>query len=270
MSKLIAAVLVAVAAFGQTPAKTLEFDVASIKPSDPAARGSSIMTDRVGGFKTTNVPLKVLITFAFDVQDFQLSGLPGWAGTERFDVTATIDYTGGAVPPPDPRSMSGDELKTRDGQVRERVRSLLADRFGMSFHRESREQSMYVLEVAKSGHKMKVISEPGERQGFSANTGHIQAFAGQMEQFAKILSSTVGKPVTNRTGLTEKYDFLLEWTPDAAVNAEKAGADAPPSAGGTGPSIFTALSEQLGLRLDSVKGPVDTIVIDHIDRPTAN
>jgi uncharacterized protein (TIGR03435 family) len=154
----------------------------------------------------------------------------------------------------------------RDDQWKERVRALLADRFGLVVHTETKEEPIYVLTVAKTGSKLKAVTPtPGANQGVRGDRGRSQGMAAPVSMLANTLSNIVGRPVVDKTGLTEKYDYVLEWTPDVAA-AESA--DSVPA--NSGPTIFTAVQEQLGLKLESSKGPVDTIVIDHVDRPSAN
>jgi uncharacterized protein (TIGR03435 family) len=263
---LLALILTAPKVFAQTPATSLHFEVASIKPADPDARGSSIMTDRLGGLSVTNVPLRNIITMAYGIRDFQLSGGPGWIGTDRYNIVAKPERTPAAPPEnPDERTMTDDQRKTRDDQWKDRVRSLLADRFGLVVHTETKEQPVYVLTVAKNGPKLKVATNPGLEQGVRGGRGRSQGMAAPISMLVNTLSSATGRPVVDKTGLTEKYDYVLEWTPDLAA-AEST--DSAPSS--SGPTIFTALQEQLGLRLESSKGPVVTIVIDRVDRPSAN
>jgi len=251
-----------------TPPPT--FEVASIKPADPNAHGDSLNMGRAGDLNATNVPLRHVIEFAFDIREFQLSGGPGWIGTERYDIIAKTERGESAAEMPDPRSMTDEQRKVLGGQLRERVRSLLADRFGLVVHHETKNQPVYVLTIAKNGPRMKLVTTPGDRQGTSGNgRGRVQGFAATMTMITMNLSDILSRPVLDKTGLTEKYDFVLEWTPDAAL-ARPDGPDAAPPADSSGPTIFTAVQEQLGLKLESTKGPVDTIVIDHVDRPSAN
>jgi uncharacterized protein (TIGR03435 family) len=124
-----------------------------------------------------------------------------------------------------------------------------------------------MLSLAKGGPKLKVVTTPGDRQGMSAGRGTNQGFAANMAMLATNLSGTLGRPVVDKTGLTEKYDWVLKWTPDAGTSP---GTDAPQPVDSPGPTIFTAIQEQLGLKLESSKGPVENIVIDRVDHPSAN
>jgi uncharacterized protein (TIGR03435 family) len=263
MHRFIAGLIVfAGAAFAQSS----KFEVAAIKPSSPDAHGSSIMTDKVGGLNAANIPLRAIITMAYGIRDFQLSGGPGWVGTERYDIIAKPEKTASAAEPPDLGSMTDDQRRVRDDQWKSRVRALLADRFGLIVHTETKEEQIYVLTVAKGGPRLTVVAKPGDRQGMSNNRGRNQGYAATMSMLANNLANAVGRPVIDKTGLTEKYDWVLEWTPDMLAG----GPDAGQPVENPGPTIFTALQEQLGLKLESTKGPVDTIVIDHVDRPSEN
>jgi len=171
MQRFIAGLIVfAGVAFAQSS----KFEFASIKPSSPDARGSSIMTDKVGGLSATNVPLRAIITMACGIRVFQLSGGPGWVGTERYDIIAKPEKTSSTAEPPDLASMTDDQRKFRDEQWNERVRALLSERFGLVVHTEAKEQQIYVLTVAKGGPKLTVVTKPGPRQGISGNRGVLR------------------------------------------------------------------------------------------------
>ncbi len=220
----------------------------------------------------TNIPLRAMITFAYDVRDFQVSGAPGWAGTERFDVTARAERSS-AEGPDEPAKMTDAQRKTGRDQVAERLRALLADRFQLAVHRETKDQPIYALVVSKNGAKLKEVKEPGPRQGMSMNRGRLEGFAAPMEMLGTVLSNAMGRPVVDKTGLPGKYDFVLEWTPDPGADARAQGfgdgiTEPAPAPGG--PTIFTALQEQLGLKLESQKGPVENIVIDRVEKPSEN
>jgi bla regulator protein BlaR1 len=250
----------------------LTFEVASIKPAGPDAKGSSIQFMPGGGLSMTNIPLRAMITFAYDVRDFQVSGGPGWVGTERFDLRAKADRTD-SDGPVDLAKMTDDQRKTVRDQIDERLRALLADRFQLVVHKETKDQPIYALLVSKNGAKLKEAKEAGGRQGMSMNRGRLEGFAAPMEMLCNVLSNTMGRPVIDKTGLAAKYDFVLEWTPDVGADARAQGfgdgINSPAPAPG-GPTIFTALQEQLGLRLDAQKGPVPNIVIDRAEKPSEN
>jgi len=250
----------------------LTFEVASIKPSDPDARGTSIQFMPGGGLKMMNIPLRAMITFAYDVRDFQVSGGPGWIGNERFDVMAKADRAAGDGPV-DFAAMNDSQRKTMRDQITERLRALMADRFQLVVHKETKEQPIYALVVSKNGAKLQETKETGNQQNMMTNRGRSQGHAIQVGMLAQSLAGLTGRPVVDKTGLTGKYDFVLEWTPDPGADARAQGfgngvTEPAPAPGG--PSIFTALQEQLGLRLESQKGPVETIVIDRAEKPSDN
>lgn len=222
--------------------------------------------DRVGGLNVENAPVRALITMAYGIRDFQLSGGPGWIGTDRYDVMARPEKVESTQEPPDLKSMTDDQRKVRDDMWKERVRNLLAERFGLVVHKETREEQVYTLIVAKGGPKLTVVTSPGDRQGISGNRGRSQGFAAPMSMMAMNLSSIIGRPVTDKTGLLGNYDWVLEYDPDVSgsQHQDDQSTDTPR------PTIFTALQDQLGLKLESTKGPVDTYVIDKIDRPSEN
>jgi uncharacterized protein (TIGR03435 family) len=259
--------------FAQQQPAPLRFEVASIKPTDPDAKGSQIRYMPGGGLNITNIPLRAMIGLAYDVRDFQISGGAGWVGTERFDITARAERAAAADGPDDFAKMTDDQRKTARDQMAERLRGLLAERFQLVIHKEIKEQPIYVLGLAKNGPKLKENTAPGPRQGMSMNRGRLEGFAAPMAMLGQILSQNMGRPVVDKTGLTGKYDFILEWTPDLGPDARAQGfgdgITAPAPAAG-GPTIFTALQEQLGLRLESQKGPVENIVIDRAEKPSEN
>ena len=220
----------------------------------------------------TGVPLRAMITFAYDVRDFQISGGPGWMGTERFDVMARPERAA-ADGLEDLSKMTDAQRKTVRDQMAERLRGLLADRFQLVVHKETKEQAIYALLVSKNGAKLQEVKNPGPRQGMSMNRGRLQGMAAPMEMLGQTLSNVTGRPVIDKTGLTGKYDFVLEWTPDVGADARAQGFGdgiTQPAPAPGGPTIFTALQEQLGLRLDAQKGPVPNIVIDRAEKPSEN
>jgi len=238
----------------------LSFEVASIKPSSPDAKGSSIQLVPGGGLNMTGIPLRTMIALANGVREFQVSGGPGWVGTERFDVTARV-ASAAAKGQEDLAKMNEGQFKTVRDQSNERLRALMADRFQLVVHKETKEQPIYALLVSKNGAKLKEVKEAGARQGMNMGRGRAQGFGASVEMLVQDISSAMGRPVIDKTGLNGKYDFILEWTPDMAPTGDSAPA---------GPTIFTALQEQLGLRLESQKGPVETIVIDRAEKPSEN
>ncbi len=232
-------------------AQALAFDAASIKNSTPGdLSGAAFDYQPGGGFRVRNGTLSSLIESAFDVRGFQVSGGPPWLTTDRFDVIARSQS---AIAP----ARGADGIS----QTRLKLQALLAERFRLIVHREMREQQEYALTVAKGGPKMALSSAAsGNPRGINAADGHLIGRQATMGNLVFGLSRRVGRPVVDRTGLSDRYDFDLTW--------QELRADRESSAGG--PSIFTAVQEQLGLKLDSIKGPVETIVVDRAERPAAD
>lgn len=257
---LASACLLAASALAQTP---LAFDVASIKPHPPGENNSSTQTGN-GQFNATNVTMRQVILNAYGLQDFQLQGGPGWISDDRWDIQAKSLDESAAV---DESKLSDPDRNLRREQMRERLRSLLAERMGLVVRRESREQTIYELQVAKSGPKLTPaanasggVSTRGRNGQFSATFTAID-----MAGLAQSLAGRVGRPVTDKTGLTGRYDFKLEWTADVGQPGADITATEP-----AGPTVFTALQEQLGLRLENAKGPVEFIVIEKVAKPSGN
>ncbi len=255
----------------------LKFEVASIKPSNGDDHRVSIQFVPGGGFRSSGTTLKMLVTQAYDVRDFQISGGPGWITSDRYDINAKAERGDSDAPPPDPRNMSDDQMRTMRQQMQERLRGLLAERFQLIIHRETRELPVYALVVAKNGPKMKQSEfKAGERRRMMRMGRGLMTGEGvPLDMMTNVLSNQLGRPVIDRTGLTGPFDIKLEWTPDPGQAGGPFGGP-PPSVDGlpapdpNGPTLFTAIQEQLGLRLESTKGPVDVIVIDKVEKPSEN
>jgi uncharacterized protein (TIGR03435 family) len=232
------------------------FEVESIrvnKTGDP----SSNLVPRRGGFSAVNVTLMQLARFAFQIQEFQIAGQPAWFNAERYDIEAR----------------SRPEIESERAEVwQPMVQNLLARRFGLAYHIEQREQSVYELLVVRNGHKLKpaqntdcVFPTPS-RCGFRARSGEIIGDQVSMEAFATRLSRSIGRTVVNKTNLDGVFDLVVQWTPESDLGLRNDLAALPAG----GPSIFTALQEQLGLRLEAAKGPIEVFVIDRVERPSEN
>jgi bla regulator protein blaR1 len=233
------------------------FEVSTIKPSAPDSQGQSILVGRGGGnsFTTTNTPLTELIKFAYGLHARQVTGGPSWAELEKWDILAKPDTPGG------PNLF----------QLQSMVQKLLADRFGLVFHREKREISAYVITADKSGVKMtKVETNRGNLPGFGGRgLGVVGVQNSTMMEFAQFLQSRVlDRPVVDQTGLTDRYDFTLEWRPDVA----QLGPNPPalPQNVEDRPDLIAAMRQQLGLKIESTKAPVEVLVIDKVTKPTEN
>jgi uncharacterized protein (TIGR03435 family) len=245
-------------ALAQPSTKPLEFEVASVKSADPGTRIANVLPGAGESLTIQNVPLRKIILYAYEVRDFQLAGGPGWIGDERYDIVAKAAT---AVRTTMEGTAETDDLRRdRLARMRERLRSLLSDRFGLRVHEEQRERTVLELRVAKGGSKLaEGITEPAYPAGrVSTIDGRIQGYAAPLSMLATQLSMATELIVVDQTALRGRYDFVLEWAPDDEDRRD------------TRPSISTAVVEQLGLRLDRAKGPVKTVVIDHVERPSAN
>ena len=243
--------------------KPPSFEVASIKPGDPTSHQVQIRMSPGGRISCKNVPLRFLLQRAFEIQDFQIVGAPGWVGSDRFDIEAKADH------------------EVKQEEISLMLRSLLVDRFKLTFHHETKELPIYSLVVGKNGPKLKQSegSADGKRTMMRMGRGMIEANAVSMDALADQIARNLGRPVIDKTGLTGTYDVKLEWTPDEQVagpggpggpGGPEPKGDAVPTAESAGPSLFTAVQEQLGLKLDGGKGPVKVIVIDHIEKASEN
>jgi uncharacterized protein (TIGR03435 family) len=258
------------------------FEVASVKPNKSGDQRVMLQLPPTGRFTATNIPLRLLLRQAFDVQDFQIVGGPNWLNTDRFDIIAKAPD--GTVTPE---------------QMRPMLRALLADRFKLVTHNETREMPIYSLVLArqdgKLGPKLSVAQmdceavfrgrrggappppppAPGQPMppigcGLMIGMGSLSAGGMPMNELARSLSPLVGRIVIDKTGLKERYDFQLTYAPEGrgfGPGPGPSGLEAPPVDPNT-PSLFTALQEQLGLKLESERGPVDVVVIDRVEQPT--
>jgi bla regulator protein blaR1 len=278
------ALLTAVGLCGQSGTTPLTFEVASVKPSGADFHRVMIQIQPGGGLRTSGSTVKMLLTLAYDVREFQISGGPGWINTERYDITAKSEHSAESVNvPDDPRKMTDEQRRTVGEQMRERLRALLAERFQLTLHRETKEQSVYALVVAKGGPKLQQSDAKegtGPKGMMRMGRGELSGQGVALQMLTQSLSNQLGRPVIDRTELKGNFDFKLQWTPDPGQSgggpfgpfggAPPPGADAPPPPDPNGPSIFTALQEQLGLRLESQKGPVEILVIDKVEKPSEN
>jgi uncharacterized protein (TIGR03435 family) len=259
---------VALPVFGQAAAAAVnapEYVVVAIRPNKS---GSGAI--RFGGgsdrYSATNIPINLLIQYAYDLKTTDLvSGLPGWADSARFDVEAKMDEETIAV-------LNKLPPEERIAQRQSMMQSLLTDRFQLKVRHVSKELPIYALVVAKSGLKLK-DANPNNTEGAHAGmtmslNGQFTAQAIPISALAANLSARVDRTVVDKTGLTGRYDIALQWAPDATHGPTMA--DDQGTAPSERPSIFTALQEQLGLKLEATKGPVDTIVVDHVEMPSEN
>ena len=239
----------------QTASAPLSFEVASIKPSAPDAPGMFVQPQPGGGLRVTGATVKNLIAIAYNVREFVVSGGPAWIGSDRFDIEARTEHS---AAPTNQRQVIVE--------IRTRLRSLLAVRFQMAVHNETKEQNVYALVLAKNGPKFHEAT-PESGSLIRGRQGTITGQGTGMQMLALNLSNQLGRPVLDKTGLTGKYDFKLEWTPDAGLTPSSQPATVPELGG---PSLFAALQEQLGLLLETQKGKVEMLVIDRVEKPSEN
>jgi len=250
--------------FAQSPAARPafdEFEVATIKPTDPDFRGRFIRMESAHQLVARNHALNTLIAAAYNLNPRAISGGPAWIESDRYDILAKAP---------------GEVRPNLDEQMA-MLRKLLADRFKLTFHREQKELSIYALTVAKSGSKLKestvspdespigppplifVVTPPAVRlPGRYATMGELASV---------FQRGALDRPVVDKTGLSGRYDFDLEFTPDDTQFSGALGGlpgDSPL------PGLFTAIQQQLGLRLEATKGPVDVLVVDRAERPSEN
>ena len=248
----------------------LEFEVASVKAAAPDARGTMINIGN-GMLTVKNSTFKELVATGYSLRDFQITGGPGWIANDRFDIEAKSEAMAAA---PKPQSMTDEQRTEFERQFKERLRSLLAERFQLVAHTETKEMPIYALVQAKGGSKPQPAKEvEGGNRGMRMQHGVLTGTSAPVDMLAKAMSDSVGRPVVDKTGLSGKFDWKLEWTPDAGQLQPKAPGqtqEAAPAPDLSGPSLFTALQEQLGLKLESQKGPAPILVIDKVEKPSAN
>jgi uncharacterized protein (TIGR03435 family) len=245
------------AATQQQANKVYTYETVSIKPSDPKLTASSKQNLR-GAIAWTNTPLFSLLQDFYGVyMDDQFLGLPDWVKEEKYDIMAkadtdTVERWG---------SLPRDE---RSKVVNRMMQSILIDRCRLEAHEETRELPVYELVIAKGGLKLKE-APPDEPFSARISRGRMTAHAMKISTIVGQFGGTDGRMVIDKTGLGDtKYDFDLTWTPNSTPNDQRAtAADAPPS-------IYTALEEQLGLKLVPAKSPLKVVIVDHIERPSPN
>lgn len=278
-SELLIPQLDAQAPGGAQAVQGAQFEVASIKPNKDGDNRVMLGIQPGGRFTAVNVTVRQLITNAFRVQPFQVVGGPAWIETDRFDITA---------------KGSGD---VGPEQMQSMMRGLLAERFGMVVHNETRDMPIYALMLARADGKLGPTMKPSSTDcealfargrgrgatppppppapgqpmqcGIRFGPGTLSMGGMPLSQFAQTLSPVTGRVVQDKSGLEGRYDFELSWTPDQGAGPGGPPRDAPPPpAGDGGGSLYTAIQEQLGLKLTSTRGPVDVVVVDKLNPPT--
>jgi uncharacterized protein (TIGR03435 family) len=234
-----------------------KYDVVTVKPSDPSKPGK-LFTIRGRQVLTINTTVNDLITFAYSLQTKEIINAPTWMD-EKFDVDGVPDIPG---------QPSLEQMRLLIGDA-------LVQRFGLKFHTEQREMTAYVLTVAKGGPKLTLTADRPDGPGnfLFGGFGKLHTSNLDMKSFCHGMQEAVmDKPVVDHTGLTGRYDFDLNWTPDQSQFASFGAHIPPPDPNDPNPlpSLYTALQEQLGLKMETAKANVDVMVIDHIEKPSAN
>lgn len=237
------------------------FDVATIKPSTLEVAGGRFMRmQSTNQFVARNYPLRILISAAYSLSPKTVSGGPAWIDSDRYDILARSP---------------GEVRPTLDEQMA-MLRKLLAERFNLTFHRATKELAIYALTVAKNGPKLKesTVSPDASPEGppplvfvVFPQFVRLPGRYATMTEFASVLQrAALDRPVADRTGLSGRYDFDLEFAPDESLFGGVLPRDSDPNK----PGLFAAVQEQLGLKLEATRGAVDALFIDKIDRPSEN
>ena len=235
----------------QPDQKRVAFEVASIKRNVTPAEGGSVGMEPGGRFRAVNVDVRSLISVMYRTSSgarlfpSQMIGLPDWAATEKYDITAKVGD-----------ALAGRPVAEQFRNMAPMVQSLLEDRFKLTLHHETREMPIYALVVTRPNVIRPTTTDcraTPDKCITESTAGHFAAVALNMNNMLSVLSNAVERVVVDRTGLQGSFDIQIDWAADP---------------GSDKPSIFTAVQEQLGLKLESQRGPVDVFVIDHIERPT--
>ena len=244
--KLAVLTVLALVAHGQV------WDVASIRPNRSGATDSNLDSAPGGRLTATNITVREMVRLAYGVKDYQIERAPGWLDSDRFDINAKA------------ASLKRTNLEEEQALIR----ALLEDRFRLATHRATKQDSVYLLVIAKTGPKLAPHND-GTGAKTRKGCGHLAGTRLTLDTIATVLSRQLDRDVLNRTELPGKYDFELDWTPDSGpcpVTDATGTSTEPP----VRPSLFTAIQQQLGLRLESAKGPVEMLVIDHVEHPSDN
>jgi uncharacterized protein (TIGR03435 family) len=248
---------------GPEPVKTMAadadptYDVVTIKPSDPNNDGHRGFQNRGRHLLALNETVNTMISFAYGVHAKQIVGGPAWFSTDHYVVDGVPDAPG----------------EPNLTQFRSMIRKVLADRFGLKVHSEKRELSVYALTVAKGGPKLtKSLGNPnGPPDDYFSTSAYMKETNTTMGEYAKAMQYVLDRPVVDQTGLEGRWDFLLKWTPDESQFTAIGIRILPPTDNSNAPpGLFTAIQEQIGLKLEATRAMVDVIVIDKVERPSAN
>ncbi len=265
-SFLIAAAVVGCSHAQPASSPAYTYEVVSIHKADPAQRNSGFSPGPQGGLHARNDTAMELLAFAYAVRDYQFEGIPGWAKTDRFDIQLTPDRS----EPPLPDRATPAQLDGWLARNRQRMQAVLRDRFGLVIRSETREMPLYALTRAKGGHKLSPPADPSLGISFNINgRQQIVARSSTMKMLADSLAMLMGRFVRDETGIEGSFDFKMDFardsTGDLMPHSEIAS-----SSDTDRPSIFAALTEQLGLKLEAKKGPVPVFVVEKLDHPAEN
>jgi len=250
---VILGVLGAARVSAQAPSpQSLRFEVASLKPSNPDVPAPGLIRPTPGnqGYIATNLPLRTYLMIAYVVRDTQISGAPAWFANDRYDLNAKAE-----------KPSTVDELHTM-------LANLLADRCGLKIHKETKETTGYALVIDKGAPKV-TEHDPADKDHppiRPTGPGRAKAINAPMGLFALFISRGLDVPVVDKTGLTAFYDFDFEVAIERVAGPDGQERAAPPDAG----TISDALKSQLGLRLEKIKTTTEQIVIDRVEKPSAN
>ncbi len=262
-SPVVILLLISYSAWAQTDSKAV-FEAASIKMSAARGGGGHSHENDSPGLLRASMTLKSYVVAAYGVKPYQVSGGPEWVDDSTYDIVAKLENARDDQFPANltPRQRSVAENR----RLHEALQALLAERFQLKIHHETKEMPAYALTVAKSGFKLK---ESASTKGCGTNSNgngvsvKLTATCIDMAALSSFLTRQMGRPVANLTNLAGLYDFTMEWTPDDLKSV--ASADQPAL-----PSLFTALQDRFGLKLEPRKAPVDFIIVDGAERPTEN
>jgi len=258
MKQFIAAITIVIGTLPLRSQTRPSFEVASIKAGDAKDIRSGVHIQPGGLFRTENATLRTLISFAYDLRNYEISGGPPWMDSEIFTIEAK-------APAPIPTR------RDYETQIKIMIQSLLADRFRLTTHSETRQESVYDLVIARGGHKLRLADANATDSTLTVRSGHLIANHIPLSQLVHSLSLQFGRAVIDKTGMSGRYDFDLSYMPEARDGIF--GQLQPTAVGDVDPnsvSIFTAITDQLGLQLESSKEAVALLVIDHAEKPDAN
>jgi uncharacterized protein (TIGR03435 family) len=250
--------MTALAGYGQSGATKPKYEVASIKPNAADDFRFTFQIEPGGRLAATGITLKRLMMAAYNVQGFRIVGDPDWVASRQWDVQA-----------------KPDRVASRD-QIKPMLRDLLENRFQLHCHSEERQLPVYELSVDLNGSKVQKVTDSETQDDVRGGAGLIQFSRATAATFASQLSYALGRPVIDKTGLSGEFEFALKWTPEPGENGGPTTSGLPQGASDQtvsnpgGPSIFTAIREQLGLRLKSARAPVEVVVVDDVQMPTEN